>query len=272
MLRTENPYLRELQREQDWKLAQLYHENTKINKANVIPFADRVQAGTPPLDRMAYAKSYPGHPSIALKGDFRTGGIRLTKVLRQRRSRRNFEDKPIALDTLARLLWFCSAESGELILPDGGTHRLRPAPSSGGLHSIEIYPILFSATGVESGRYHYNAHNHTLEQLQVGEDRNNWRECLFAENMIDSAAGVLVLTAVAGRVMHKYGDRGYRFIHIDAGHLAQNLLLMAEELGIGAVPLGGFFDDAVDQLLQIDGKNEFVVYPILIGHVSNKGQ
>ncbi len=88
---------------------------------------------------------------------------------------------------------------------------------------------------------------------------------VYAEGLWQNAAGLLVLTGVFARTQIKYGERGYRFVLLDAGHLGQNILLACEDLRLAAVPLGGFHDDAVAKWLQLKPQEEFPLYAILIG-------
>ncbi|HFB83733.1 MAG TPA: SagB/ThcOx family dehydrogenase, partial [Thermodesulfatator sp.] len=76
---------------------------------------------------------------------------------------------------------------------------------------------------------------------------------------------VFIWSAIARRTMSKYGSRGIRYIFMDVAHICQNLLLAAQALGLGACPVGAFFDDEVNQLLGLDGLEETVVYMAPVG-------
>ena len=90
-------------------------------------------------------------------------------------------------------------------------------------------------------------------------------ELIYAQGLWDNASGVLVLTASFEKTQVKYGERGYRFVLLDAGHLAQNILLVCEDLGLAAIPLGGFDDDGLANELQLHGELETPLYVIFIG-------
>lgn len=253
------------------RLALLYHENSKLNPVNDLAFAEQIAAvsqNEPTVrDYAQPARQFPGHQRIALKSDFRDRGDSLFQIIRSRRTRRNFAARPLTSETLSRLLWFAASETGSMPAP---THPeimypLRAAPSAGALHCIEIYPVLFASDDWPVGVYHYHAPSHSMELLQPECQRETVAPHLLAPELTGHAAGVIVLTAVLERVMAKYGERGYRFALLDAGHLAQNILLVCEEIGLAAVPLGGFHDDALGNILGLDPSSEIALYPILVG-------
>ena len=119
--------------------------------------------------------------------------------------------------------------------------------------------------GLAAGAYFYHTQKHRLERLAAEDFRPRLCEGTNLKAEVQSASFCIALSAVLPRSSFKYGQRAYRFVLLEAGHIAQNLLLTAEGLGLGALPVGGFFDDNVNALLRLDGCQEFVVYLVLVG-------
>ena len=143
----------------------------------------------------------------------------------------------------------------------GITHAegLRTTPSAGALYPLELYMLN------SSGLYHYDVTKHELRQRsRANLTQSLWRAAL-AQEAISDAPAVFVITAVYGRTARKYGDRAKRYVHVEAGHAAQNMLLQAVALGLAGVPIGAFDDDGVREVLDLPA-NESPVYLIPIGH------
>src|SRR5205814_8594525 len=118
--------------------------------------------------------------------------------------------------------------------------------------------------GAPPGLYHYGPLDHLLEQLRDGE-QDGLADALVFRDLLDGCAVVLVVTAMFWRTRFKYGLRGYRFALIEAGHLAQNVLLAATALRLPAVPVGGFYDRRLDDFLAVDGVDESSLYSVFVG-------
>lgn len=178
----------------------------------------------------------------------------------KRRSERAYTGEPISLEELSSLLHYAAGVTGRV-----GNFPLRAAPSAGALYPIEIYPIVNNITGLEKGIYHYDPRDHSLEVLDLGDYRSKVAKASLEQDFLSQANVVLALTAVFERTQWKYGARGYRYIYLDAGHIAQNIYLEATSLGLGACDVGAFFDDEVNKLLKIDGVEEFAVLLVSVG-------
>lgn len=144
---------------------------------------------------------------------------------------------------------------------------MRRAQASGGArYPIEVYPlVLRSGEGLPAGLYHYNVKLHALETLW---DKSFTKEELkdyFVYEWTADASVVFLMTAVFWRNQMKYGERGYRYVLIEAGHIGQNLYLVSEALGLKCCALGGTKDERVEELLDIDGVNESLVYAVAVG-------
>jgi SagB-type dehydrogenase family enzyme len=140
----------------------------------------------------------------------------------------------------------------------------RPVPSGGALYPLELYVVALHVDGVGAGIHHYSPYRHRLESL-AAVDRADVARTLVEPELVDSAAALIVLTAMFWRSRFKYGLRGYRFALIEAGHVMQNLVLAAAALGIAARPLGGYYDRLLDGLVGADSLDEASVYALLLG-------
>jgi SagB-type dehydrogenase family enzyme len=242
----------------------LFHENTKLAGRRVAAFLE----GMAEEIRPSPPKTYPTRKSIALPRPRRPIlGTRLDDALAKRRSPRGaFGTEPIGKDVLGAVLH-------EAL---GPTESLRAWPSAGGLYPLEFYVIAVAADAVPAGVYHYDATAHALASLGPCPPPEVLRRVILAEappapnetrpvNRWDTAAFALVVTAVFERTQRKYGERGYRFVLLDAGHAAQNVLLSATARDLAALPLGGFCEDELGDLLELDRARESPIHALLLG-------
>ena len=142
--------------------------------------------------------------------------------------------------------------------------KLRVSPSAGARYPLEIYPLIFSAKDLDCGIYHYNVKSHSLELLKKGDFKSQFFKCV-GQDMILKCSMLIVISAIFNRTKDKYGERGYRYVLLDAGHLAQNAYLIATRLSLGCCTIGGFLDNEINKLLKIDGLTESSIYLIAIG-------
>jgi SagB-type dehydrogenase family enzyme len=128
-----------------------------------------------------------------------------------------------------------------------------------------------SVEGLEDGIYHYDVRAHELEARRPGAAQPKLVELALDQTMVRDSNVVAIITAVPERTMWKYGQRGYRYVWLDAGHLGQNLYLVATALGLGPVGIGGFFDGELKALLSLpEGEEPF--YLVAIGQPRAGGQ
>ncbi len=248
---------------------EVYHENSKLGPGNEELFQRIATVNSSPHIRSVISRpfrSYPGCPTVELPSGWGNVTRSLEDILQRRRSHHHFAGTPCRLQELAAVLslgdGIAARQSGE----DGAEFRLRTAPSGGGLYPIETFCLAFDVDDLPPGAYFYNALRHRLELAAPGDCRS---KLIGASNLkveIENAAFCIALSVVLPRSSFKYGQRAYRFALLEAGHIAQNLLLAAEGLGLGALPIGGFFDDDMNRLLNLDGCQEFVVYLVLVGN------
>ncbi|MBN1272724.1 MAG: SagB/ThcOx family dehydrogenase [Candidatus Aminicenantes bacterium] len=206
-------------------------------------------------------KFYPSAPKIPLPDPISTGGRSLWDVIGARRSLRSFSSRPLELSLLSQLLWACQGITARI-----HGYEMRTAPSAGALYPIETYLCLFSVTGLEPGVYHYGIQKHELEQVKTGNFREAGAAAALNQRLVASAPAVFIWTAVFPRSKWKYGQRAYRYVYLDAGHIAQNLALAAVSLGMGTCQIAALYDDEVNEILGVKGKDESVVYMSVVGH------
>jgi SagB-type dehydrogenase family enzyme len=132
----------------------------------------------------------------------------------------------------------------------------RTAPSAGALHPLEIHLVAVHVEDLPRGRYDYDPVNHALTRRSVEDRRRELAAAAHHQDCVRNAAAVLVIAAVFERTTGKYGERGVRYVHMEAGHAAQNVYLQATVLGIGAALVGSFDDGAVKRVLELPEEEE----------------
>jgi SagB-type dehydrogenase family enzyme len=146
-----------------------------------------------------------------------------------------------------------------------GEYALRTAPSAGALYPVETYLSVQAVEGVESGIYHYGVQSHELELLRKGDFREAVALAALDQGFLAEAAAVFAWTAVFARSKWKYKERAFRYVYLDAGQIAQNLALAAVALGLGSCQVAALYDDEVNAVLGVDGKEESILYMTAVG-------
>jgi SagB-type dehydrogenase family enzyme len=236
-------------------LGQVYHQWSKPTYTGLLFKSFHVRPQPEPY------KEYPGVRGVDLPQVPAPAGPSLETVILRRRSVREYAKRPVTLDELTRLLHYSAGITDRR----DPTFAFRAVPSSGALFPIELYPVIFNVEGVPPGAYHYAIRPHRLELVRPGSFRQEVFQAAVSQEMIQRAALVLVLTGLFERVQWKYVDRSYRYLLLEAGHLGQNVYLVATALGLGPCGIGAYFDDDLNRLLGIDGRNEVTVYLMAIG-------
>ncbi len=184
-----------------------------------------------------------------------TGRMSLEEAIVKRHSVRNFSKKELSLDEISQLLW---AAYGQRDV-DSVTGASKTVPSAGALYPMEIYIV--SPNGV----FHYFPSNHSLKEISDKDLRSALSHAALWQEAITRAAVNFVITCVYDKICWKYGERGMRYAHIEAGHIAQNIHLQAVCLGLGSAPIGAFSDTAVQKALYLP-KDNIPLYIIPVGH------
>ncbi len=180
------------------------------------------------------------------------GSKSLEEVLSQRRSVREYADLPLTMAEIGQLLWAAQGITDE--------RGFRTTPSAGALYPLEVYVV--TADGV----FHYQPRGHFLRRLSAADVRAALCEVALSQEAVRRAPAVFVIAAVYQRTAVKYGaERSPRYVHLEAGHAAQNLLLEAVALGLGAVPIGAFDDQGVQRVLELPADHQ-PLYLIPVGH------
>jgi len=185
----------------------------------------------------------------------------LDEALRKRRSIRSFSSKSTSKEQLSYLLW---ASTGIQRKERG--YEFRTVPSAGALYPIETYLTVNRVEDVAEGVYHYSVKQHLLEELKLGDFREEVTRAALGQKVCFEAAVVFIWTAIFYRSKWKYNQRAYRYIYLDAGHIAQNLALAATSIGLGSCQIGALYDDELNQILNVDGVEESAIYMSAVGY------
>ena len=150
-------------------------------------------------------------------------------------------------------------------LAPGIEQKIRAVPSGGALYPLELYVAAHNVEGMEPGVYHYGVEAHSLELVQAGQFNTQIGRAVFYEDMFRTVSATFIITGVLRRSSIKYGERAYRFMLMEAGHLGQNIALTAAALNLACLTLGGFHDDDMDEVVGVDGVSETTLYAAAIG-------
>jgi SagB-type dehydrogenase family enzyme len=197
---------------------------------------------------------------IELPREVEFGGLSLDQAIESRRSERDFKDMPLSLLELSRLLHYGYGITEK-------REQLRAAPSAGALYPIEIYPVANNVQGLARGIYRYLVADHSLALVREGDFRHQMMRHALGEEMMERASVVLVLSAVFERSAWRYRERAYRYILFEAGHISQNIYLVATALGLGTCAVGAFDDQGYNSIMGVDGKKESVIYLMPVGKI-----
>ncbi|MGB7294800.1 MAG: SagB/ThcOx family dehydrogenase [Candidatus Aminicenantales bacterium] len=205
-------------------------------------------------------KDYLTAPKVDLPPPLDTGGMAIWEAIGRRRSVRDYRGTALSAGELSQLLW---ASQGVTKLV--GDYALRSAPSAGALYPVETYLSAQMVEGIEPGIYHYDVRGHRLELWQGGDFRVAVAEAALDQGFLAEAAAVFAWTAVFPRSKWKYRERAYRYVYLDAGHIAQNVALAAVALGLGSCQIAALYDDEVNAILGVDGEDESILYMTAVG-------
>lgn len=186
--------------------------------------------------------------------------ISIEEAILKRRSIRSYNDQPLTLQDVSQLLW---AVQG--ITDPGG---LRAAPSAGATYPLEIYVVVGDVEGVDKGIYRYRPDQHELIKVLDAAHREDLASAALNQQFIAEAPINIVITAIYERTTNRYGDRGIRYVHMEAGHAAQNVYLQAVSLNMGTVVVGAFHDDRVADILALPD-NEVPLYIMPVGRIAD---
>jgi SagB-type dehydrogenase family enzyme len=188
---------------------------------------------------------------ITLPKPNQDGAISLEKAIAVRRSRRDFLPKALTLQQIGQLAW---AAQGQ----DAGS-RYRTVPSAGATYPLELFVV------TAEGLFHYLCAKHALEKLTDQDVRAALASAAWGQGFIEAAPLTLVFAARFARTTTHYGQRGVRYVYMEAGHAAQNVHLQAESSGLGSVAVGAFDDSSVSKVLSLPDYLE-PIYMVVVGY------
>jgi SagB-type dehydrogenase family enzyme len=206
-------------------------------------------------------KQYPDARRVALTEQRIDDDRPAAATIAERRSTRSYASQPMTIAELSRILFLTTGISA-----DRWGNARRTAPSSGALYPIEVYAVVHNVDGIDRGVYHYALREHALELVRAGDHRSRVVEQGLHQEFLGECGAVLFLTQILQRMRPKYQDRSYRYGLLEAGHIGENAYLAATSAGLGACGVGAFMDDAINEMLGIDGVEEAALYMVALGH------
>jgi len=186
-----------------------------------------------------------------------TGDMSIEETISKRRSVRDYKDEALTLGEVSQLLW---AVQGITAPEFGG----RTAPSAGALYPLEVYLTVKNVEGIAAGAYRYLPEAHELSRVLEGDVGRQLASAAVEQTFIAQAPVNVVFAGVYARTTAKYGERGVRYVYMEAGHAAQNVYLQAESLGLGTVAVGAFNDQEVKRILDMPAE-ETPLYIMPVG-------
>jgi SagB-type dehydrogenase family enzyme len=206
------------------------------------------------------ASAVPEGNQIVLPEPAHDSGISIEEALLNRRSVRSFGNEAITLQQLGQLLW-----AGQGITSADGK---RTAPSAGALYPLKVYAVIGNVAGITPGIYEYQPALHTMTRVIDGDWRQALSQAAMGQSSVKQAALDIVITGVYEITTSKYGERGKMYVHMEAGHAAQNICLQAVSLKLGAVTIGGYDDAGVRKVLNLP-EHETPLYIIPAGNATD---
>lgn len=211
-----------------------------------------------PIDwKKIYYKTYPRFKKIKLTHGNKAADFFC--IVENRRSERVFRKRGVAIEDISILLKY---SCGVSFVSNDTT--LRVQPSAGARYPLEVYPIVLSGKDIDEGVYHYNPIDHSLDCMFLGEDILDSLKTILRDNWSRQASVIFVVTAVFHRNQIKYGERGYRHVLLEAGHIGHGMSLAAESLQLNCAISSHTNDRGLEKLLGIDGISESVVYTLFL--------
>ncbi|MCK7505324.1 MAG: SagB/ThcOx family dehydrogenase [Desulfobacterales bacterium] len=192
----------------------------------------------------------------------KVSGIDLKTAINNRKSRRSYSHQPLSMEELSFLLW--ATQGIKQKLDDG--HALRTVPSAGCRHALETYLCILNVQDLDQGIYRYLPLEHQL-LFEFTEENLSKRmsQAVFGQSYPEVAAVTFIWTTIPYRMEWRYGIAAHKVIAIDVGHVCQNLYLACEAIGAGTCAMAAYDQEVIDELLRIDGQDEFTIYLASVG-------
>jgi SagB-type dehydrogenase family enzyme len=238
----------------DFTVGERFFQETKYGKGRKLP-------PTRILSKPSFFKTYKDVPVFKLNSPVTIDGPGIWRVIFKRRSIRSYDrDAPLDFDVFSQLVW---ASCGISSIRDG--FSFRTWPSAGALYPIETYIYVNNVEKLQKGIYHYNVMDHSLELISSADYSGPLTSACLGQNMVREASAVFIWAAVIDRCRVKYGERAFRYIFMEVGHICQNLYLTSTACDLACCAIGAFFDDDVNLILGLDGINESTIYIATVG-------
>jgi len=228
------------------------------------PTDQRLKVPAPPIE-----KPFPDHAlliDLTPPDQLSVGRAPLLDVIRKRESRRKFSTEPLSLEELSFLLWATQGIRNVTDRDGRPLRSFRTVPSGGGRHALETYLVVSRVTGVDPGLYRYLPVEHKLLPLRNDHDlADRIARASYEQTFIKDGAVIFVWTTIPYRAEWRYSIVAHKMILLDAGHVCQNLYLAAEGIGAGTCAIAAYRQKLLDELIGVDGEDEFVIYLAPVG-------
>jgi len=180
----------------------------------------------------------------------------ISEISKSRETTRKFSDEPLKIKQISE------------ILNAAYSFNVAPVPSAGGLYPLKVYAIVRKGYEIPEGYYQFNPVDDSLIMFNDEVDERQLEHAFNSEPTVFDAPVILVIAADMDRHPEKYSNRGYRYTILEAGHVAQNIALSAESLGVGSVEYGGYNDKNIISELQLDDG----ILPLTVIGIGNKSR
>jgi len=242
----------------------LFIENTKYK--NMSPSAQQLGVPQPPLETAkASDQEVIGLPDPDFSS---TEPFGLVQAINERKSIRKYTGEALTVEELSFLLW-CTQGVKSLV---PGHATFRTVPSAGARHALDTYLLINRVSDLPQGLYRYQAIDHHLIPVYSGDGfASRIVQGALGQEMIRSAAVCFIWVAVTERMNWRYSERGFRYLFLDAGHVCQNLYLSAQAIHAGTCAIAAFDDDQMNDIIGVDGADEFVIYMASVGKEEKEG-
>ncbi len=201
---------------------------------------------------------------LPLPGNWSVPDCGLQEAISRRRSHRRFLPRPLSMDELSFLLW-----AAQGLRKTASAHgNFRTVPSAGCRHALETYVAALRVEGLATALYRFLPHGHSLVEV-TRRDRlaSLLSDAAFGQRFCGDAAATFIWTTVPARMEWRYGEASYKVIALDAGHACQNLYLACAGIGCGACAVAAYDQERMDELLGVDGDEEFTIYLAAVGKI-----
>ncbi len=240
------------------KIAKLEAENQAL-KSELIKLKELAEKELV-LVKVKYTVTTLSPGVIKLPEPAKYGNMTVEEAIWKRRSIRDYTKQPLTIFELSQLLFAAQGITDPV-------RKFRAAPSAGATYPFEVYVVVGKngVKGLEAGVYHYDPYTHTIKLLFKGDVRKSLAVAALGQPWVANAPIDIVLAAVYERTTKVYGERGVRYVHMEAGHIGENIYLEATALGLGTVVVGAFYDDQVKKILKLP-EDQRPLYIIPVGH------